>query len=223
MAVVPVGDAEAVKARVASQNRLHALLVGGEGRAVDGTICRHDRCAPCPERLLERRQERLAQAAVRHFRVAGIARADRFAEEGADYVEMDVRMTSDGKLVLMHDPSTERTTGVDKLVCDTTYEELQQLDAGAEFSDEYAGTKIPTLQAALRRSFCSRTSFPSGPSRPRSITSENRSTSSVRSRNYAKRQLTWFRHMEGICWLDASAPDVREQAARLTNEFLAKG
>ena len=43
------------------------------------------------------------------------------------------------------------------------------------------------------------------------------------ARNYAKRQLTWFRHMEGICWLDASAPDVREQAARLTNEFLAKG
>ena len=43
------------------------------------------------------------------------------------------------------------------------------------------------------------------------------------SRNYAKRQLTWFRHMEGICWLDASTPDVREQAAHLTNEFLAKG
>ena len=43
------------------------------------------------------------------------------------------------------------------------------------------------------------------------------------TRNYAKRQLTWFRHMEGICWLDASAPDVREQAACLTNEFLAKG
>lgn len=79
MAVVPVGDAEAVKARVAAQNRLHALLVGGEGRAVDGTIRRHDRCAPCPERLLERRQERLAQAAVRHFRVTGIARADRLA------------------------------------------------------------------------------------------------------------------------------------------------
>ena len=43
------------------------------------------------------------------------------------------------------------------------------------------------------------------------------------SRNYAKRQLTWFRHMEGICWLDASAPDVWEQAACLTNKFLAKG
>ena len=43
------------------------------------------------------------------------------------------------------------------------------------------------------------------------------------SRNYAKRQLTWFRHMEGVCWLDASAPDVREQAIRLTSDFLAKG
>ena len=74
---------------------------------------------------------------------------EKAIEEGADYVEMDVRLTSDGELVLMHDPSTERTTGVDKLVCDTTYEELQQLDAGAEFSDEYAGTKIPTLQEAI--------------------------------------------------------------------------
>ena len=43
------------------------------------------------------------------------------------------------------------------------------------------------------------------------------------SRNYAKRQLTWFRHMEGVVWLDASAPDVREQAVRLTQDFLAKG
>ena len=43
------------------------------------------------------------------------------------------------------------------------------------------------------------------------------------SRNYAKRQLTWFRHMEDVVWLDASAPDVQECAAQLTNEFLAKG
>ena len=43
------------------------------------------------------------------------------------------------------------------------------------------------------------------------------------SRNYAKRQLTWFRHMDGVVWLDASAPDVQAQAVRLTREFLAKG
>ena len=34
---------------------------------------------------------------------------EKAIEEGADYVEMDVRLTSDGELVLMHDPSTERT------------------------------------------------------------------------------------------------------------------
>ena len=43
------------------------------------------------------------------------------------------------------------------------------------------------------------------------------------SRNYAKRQLTWFRHMDGVVWLDASAPDVTARAVQLTREFLAKG
>ena len=43
------------------------------------------------------------------------------------------------------------------------------------------------------------------------------------SRNYAKRQLTWFRHMDGVVWLDASAPDVTARAVQLTQEFLAKG
>ena len=43
------------------------------------------------------------------------------------------------------------------------------------------------------------------------------------TRNYAKRQLTWFRHMDGVVWLDASAPDVTARAVQLTREFLAKG
>lgn len=43
------------------------------------------------------------------------------------------------------------------------------------------------------------------------------------SRRYAKRQLTWFRHMDGVVWLDASAPDVTARAVQLTQEFLAKG
>lgn len=43
------------------------------------------------------------------------------------------------------------------------------------------------------------------------------------SRNYAKRQLTWFRHMDGVVWLDAGAPDAVQTAIRKTSEFLAKG
>ena len=43
------------------------------------------------------------------------------------------------------------------------------------------------------------------------------------SRNYAKRQLTWFRHMDDVVWLDAGAPDAVQTAIRKTSEFLAKG
>ena len=43
------------------------------------------------------------------------------------------------------------------------------------------------------------------------------------SRNYAKRQLTWFRHMDGVVWLDAAAPDLQARAAALTQEFITKG
>ena len=43
------------------------------------------------------------------------------------------------------------------------------------------------------------------------------------TRNYAKRQLTWFRHMDGVVWLDAGAPDAVQTAIRKTSEFLAKG
>ena len=43
------------------------------------------------------------------------------------------------------------------------------------------------------------------------------------SRNYAKRQLTWFRHMDGVIWLDASAPDLTGRACAETEQFLAKG
>ena len=43
------------------------------------------------------------------------------------------------------------------------------------------------------------------------------------SRNYAKRQLTWFRHMDGVVWLDASAPDAAARAINLTEDFLTRG
>ena len=43
------------------------------------------------------------------------------------------------------------------------------------------------------------------------------------SRNYAKRQLTWFRHMDGVVWLNAGAPEVQQCACRTVQEFLSKG
>lgn len=71
---------------------------------------------------------------------------DKAMVEQADYVEVDVRVTKDGELVLLHDPNLKRTTGLNKYIWNTTYEEVSSLDAGGWFGIEFAGTKIPTVR-----------------------------------------------------------------------------
>jgi len=71
-------------------------------------------------------------------------------ELGAKGIETDVQMTSDGELVLIHDESLLRTTGVNKLVKDVTLEELRQLDCGSWFDPKFAGERIPTLDELLQ-------------------------------------------------------------------------
>lgn len=76
---------------------------------------------------------------------------------GADMVEVDVRRTADGALVLMHDESLARTTDVELLlptrapwrVQDLTLDQLRRLDAGAWKSSTYRGEPVPTLAEAL--------------------------------------------------------------------------
>ncbi|GIP16627.1 glycerophosphoryl diester phosphodiesterase [Paenibacillus montaniterrae] len=78
-----------------------------------------------------------------------MAAFQRAVELGATGIETDVQMTADGELVLIHDESLYRTTGVDKLVKDTTLAELQKLDAGAWFSNEFTGERVPTLDQLM--------------------------------------------------------------------------
>lgn len=69
----------------------------------------------------------------------------RALEMGADGIELDVQCTRDGEMVVIHDFTVDHTTnGVGK-VANFTYAEIAQLDAGAHFSQEFAGTPIPTL------------------------------------------------------------------------------
>ncbi|MBR5261140.1 MAG: glycerophosphodiester phosphodiesterase [Oscillospiraceae bacterium] len=63
---------------------------------------------------------------------------------GADGFELDVHMSADGELVVIHDESVDRTTNGTGLVKDLTLAQLKQLDASAGM-DEYRGAKIPTL------------------------------------------------------------------------------
>lgn len=67
-------------------------------------------------------------------------------ELGADYIELDVQQTQDGKIIVMHDKNLKRTTGLDKNVWETTYEEIKNLDAGIHFHEYFQGEKIPLLK-----------------------------------------------------------------------------
>jgi glycerophosphoryl diester phosphodiesterase len=91
-------------------------------------------------------------------------------EQGADYVEQDLTLTSDGVLVCLHDDTLERTTDVetrfpDRAVTepargggapvkrwyanDFTLAEIRTLDAGSWFDPKFAGERIPTFEAAI--------------------------------------------------------------------------
>ena len=66
-----------------------------------------------------------------------------------DYVELDVRTSADGHLVVMHDESVDRTTDGSGQVADMTLAELQRPDAGSWFGSNFAGEPVPTLGAMM--------------------------------------------------------------------------
>ena len=71
-----------------------------------------------------------------------IAAFDAAAAVGGDYMELDVHVTKDGQLILMHDAKIDRTTNGTGAVHDLTFAEIRKLDAGR-------GQQVPTLREAL--------------------------------------------------------------------------
>jgi glycerophosphoryl diester phosphodiesterase len=69
--------------------------------------------------------------------------------DGADGVELDVHLTSDGEAVVIHDGTLARTTNGSGRVEKKTLAELKQLDAGSWFGRKFKGEQIPTLKEAL--------------------------------------------------------------------------
>ena len=68
---------------------------------------------------------------------------------GVDAIETDIRATSDGELILIHDKHLDRTTNGQGLVKETPWSVIRTLDAGLWFGEEYRGAKIPLLQEML--------------------------------------------------------------------------
>ncbi|MFZ3591261.1 glycerophosphodiester phosphodiesterase [Bacillus sp. DJP31] len=80
-----------------------------------------------------------------------VAAFDKAITMKADYIEIDVQMSKDGELVIIHDVTVDRTTNGKGMVKDFTYEELAKLDAGIWYSERFAGERIPTLSIVLDR------------------------------------------------------------------------
>ena len=67
-----------------------------------------------------------------------------------DYVECDVRQTSDGEMVLMHNSSVDATTDGKGDVKDLTLADIKKLDAGIRVKPKFKGTRVPTFREALQ-------------------------------------------------------------------------
>jgi glycerophosphoryl diester phosphodiesterase len=70
-------------------------------------------------------------------------------ELGSDMIELDVRFSKDGQVVVVHDDTIDRTTNGRGKVSDYTLKELKQFDAGSWFLPQFSGEQIPTLKEVL--------------------------------------------------------------------------
>jgi len=78
-----------------------------------------------------------------------IAAFQSAVKKGAQQIEFDVALTKDGKLVVMHDYTIDRTTNGKGKVSDLTFDEIRALDAGSWFDPKLKGAQVPTLREAL--------------------------------------------------------------------------
>jgi glycerophosphoryl diester phosphodiesterase len=70
-------------------------------------------------------------------------------EQGANGVELDVKLSADGVPVVIHDQTVDRTTDGHGKVNELTLDQLKSLDAGKLFADKYHVVQIPTLDEVL--------------------------------------------------------------------------
>jgi glycerophosphoryl diester phosphodiesterase len=80
-----------------------------------------------------------------------VAAFDLALQMGVRHIELDVDLTSDGHVVVMHDDTVDRTTNGSGPVTSHTLAMLRSLDAGASFGVQFAGERIPTFDEVLAR------------------------------------------------------------------------
>jgi glycerophosphoryl diester phosphodiesterase len=68
---------------------------------------------------------------------------------GADYIEIDIRPTKDGKYMLLHDNTLNRTTNGKGPIRESTFAEVAKLTAGSTFGGRFADARVPPLDEGL--------------------------------------------------------------------------
>src|SRR5262249_57998109 len=80
-----------------------------------------------------------------------IAAFEQAITDGADAIELDLHLSRDDQLVVIHDASVGRTTNGSGSVRDRTLRELKRLDAGGWRGPKFAGQQLPTPQEGVER------------------------------------------------------------------------
>jgi glycerophosphoryl diester phosphodiesterase len=78
-----------------------------------------------------------------------LASFEKGLELGADVLELDVHLSRDGHVVVIHDGDVSRTTDGTGRVGDMTLDQLKSLDAGSWFGASFRGQQVPTLKEVL--------------------------------------------------------------------------
>ena len=71
-------------------------------------------------------------------------------DSGAQWVEIDVQETADGEVIIIHDSDLKKIGRVSLGVATSTLDELQEIDIGSWFAEEFSAERIPTLEQVLR-------------------------------------------------------------------------
>ncbi|WP_162880665.1 glycerophosphodiester phosphodiesterase [Paraliobacillus sediminis] len=114
-------------------------LTGG----VDSEIITATLTADKPKIIAHRgANDRFNESTITAYKIA--------SENGVDSLEMDLRMTKDGELVVMHDQTIDRTTNGSGAVSDLTLNELRTVETVEVFGEETLTEAVPTLEEVLQ-------------------------------------------------------------------------
>ncbi len=86
-----------------------------------------------------------------HYPENTLASFEAALEAGAEMIELDITLSRDREMVVIHDDTLERTTNGEGDVGEHSLAELKKLDAGSWFDKQFAGEQIPTLSEVLEQ------------------------------------------------------------------------